>query len=268
MRRLLVLAVCTLGVTSLYLAPGIARAPHQVSGPQPQPQPRGQTTPSPTSSVIQEASATSDVESTPLGTPSAPDSTGTPDPEPSAETDPPVEPTRAPVEPPVSRTGATAFDPADRQDEEPPAPVGGLSTGAVTPMWLTLRWPPAEDNVGVVGYKVVLNGFEVATTPETHAKVAWFNDDARQQLVQVRAVDAAGNESPSSANLLVARPTSDPGPEPSEGTPSPTEPSPTPEPAPAPSPSPSGTDTGPDQPDDSSSAEDLDIQDAPTDEEN
>ncbi len=136
----------------------------------------------------------------------------------------------------------------------------------MTPTGLTLRWPPAEDNVGVVEYKVVLNGFEVASTPETTARVAWFNDDSLQQLVQVKAVDAAGNESPSGANLLVARPTPAPEPEPTEAPPSPADPTSTPEPTPAPTPDPTGTNENP--PDDGSSADDPTSLGSPDDEEN
>jgi hypothetical protein len=107
----------------------------------------------------------------------------------------------------------------------------------VTPDRLTLRWPATNDNVGVVSYHVLLNGYEVATTPATHATVRWFNDDARDHIVQVRAVDAAGNESSASPGLLVARPTPEPSPSP---TPS-TTPDPSVSPSPDPVPSPSAT---------------------------
>ena len=104
---------------------------------------------------------------------------------------------------------------------------------------MTLRWPPASDNVGVVGYRVLLNGYEVTTTPTTHATIRWFNDDARDQVVQVRALDAAGNQSPASPSLVVERPTPAPTP---TGTPTPsTRPDPTARPTPQPTPTPSAT---------------------------
>jgi hypothetical protein len=135
--------------------------------------------------------------------------------------------------------GGTPFDPARADDAVAPAPVSEVTSAAVTPDRLTLRWPPASDNVGVVSYRVLLNGYEVASTPATHATVRWFNDDAREHIVQVRALDAAGNESPASPSLLVARPTPSPSPSP---TPDPsTEPDPSGSPAPEPTPSASPT---------------------------
>jgi hypothetical protein len=78
----------------------------------------------------------------------------------------------------------------------------------------------------VIGYRIWLNGFEVATTAETRAKLHWFNDDSGQHVVQIRALDAAGNQSRSSPTLLVTRPSTDP-----TDTPTPSEsPTPTTEP--------------------------------------
>ena len=89
---------------------------------------------------------------------------------------------------------------------------------------LSLKWPAATDDVGVIGYRIWLNGFEVATTAETEAKLHWFNDDSGQHVVQIRALDAAGNQSRSSPTLVVTRPSPDPTatPTPSE-SPTPTE---------------------------------------------
>jgi hypothetical protein len=90
---------------------------------------------------------------------------------------------------------------------------------------LTISWPAASDNVGVIGYRIWLNGFEVATTAETRARLRWFNDDSGQHVVQIRAVDAAGNQSQSSPTLVITRPspepTATPTPEPSD-SPTPT----------------------------------------------
>ena len=92
---------------------------------------------------------------------------------------------------------------------------------------LALTWSTATDNVGVVSYKIWLDGFPVATTSETHADLRWFNDGATQHVVQVRALDAAGNQSASSPTFIVNRPTPEPTPSP---TPKPSN-SPTPEPS-------------------------------------
>ena len=270
-RRLLVLGVCALGVASLHLVPGLGRSSHQVTG-----LPLDEPTARPSRTVERDASA-------PPSTPPAPTTSASastsPEPTPIAEpTTEPEDPAPVPVEPSPLRTGATAFDPADPHDDEAPEPVAALTTAAVSPSRLTLRWPAAADNVGVVEYTVVLNGFEVATTPQTSATVRWFNDDAREHLVQVKAVDAAGNESPSSPALLVARPTPGPTPSPSAPTPSPSAPTPSPSaptpspsaPTPAPSPSPSQPTPVPnlDQPRDEAPPSTVEPQATPTDEEN
>jgi hypothetical protein len=96
------------------------------------------------------------------------------------------------------------------KDSEPPQPVSDIEPLKVTPKQLTINWSAATDNVGVIGYRVWLNGFEVATTAETRARLRWFNDDSGQHVVQIRAVDAAGNQSRSSPTLLVTRPSTKP----------------------------------------------------------
>ncbi|SDR84337.1 hypothetical protein SAMN04488543_0602 [Friedmanniella luteola] len=275
-RRLLVFGVCALGVASLYLVPGIARSPHQTAVPRQQDQPTAR----PSGTVVREVavptSASTGAAPRPSASapPAADDATSGPAPSPlddrAADAGPAEPSTTAAPRPRPSRTGATAFDPAAPRDDEAPEPVADITSATVTPSRLTLRWPAAADNVGVVEYKVVLNGYQVASTPDTSATVRWFNDDARDHIVQVRAVDAAGNESPSSPNLLVARPTPGPTPEPTP-TPEPSETAPTPVPTPEPTPQPSATTTAPSQ-DDEPQGEDVpgDAEPlaTPTDEEN
>ncbi|MCW2810312.1 MAG: hypothetical protein JWP61_770, partial [Friedmanniella sp.] len=136
-----------------------------------------------------------------------------------------------------SPRGATAYDPVPARDTEPPGPVPGLGTAEVTADRLSLTWLPASDNVGVVGYRLWLNGFAVASTVDTRAEVRWFNDDTGQHVVQVKAVDAAGNQSPSSTSVVVTRPSPSPSPSDTPSTP----PSPSPSPTPTPDPTPSAT---------------------------
>ena len=111
------------------------------------------------------------------------------------------------------------------KDSSPPQPVADIEASKVTAHRLTVSWPAASDNVGVIGYRVWLNGFEVATTAETQARLHWFNEDSGRHVVQIRAIDAAGNESETSPTLVVTRPSSEPTetptPEPSE-SPAPT----------------------------------------------
>ena len=57
-----------------------------------------------------------------------------------------------------------------------------IDASNVTTRRLTVSWPAASDNVGVIGYRIWLNGFEVATTAETRAQLRWFNDDSGQHV--------------------------------------------------------------------------------------
>ena len=107
------------------------------------------------------------------------------------------------------RVGATAAAPG--RDEEPPAAVGRLTVLSSDPDRVTVSWPATDDDTGVVGYRVLLNGFFVLATQQTRATLAWFND-SNTHVIQVRALDAAGNEGPSSPTLLVSRPAPDPEP--------------------------------------------------------
>jgi hypothetical protein len=135
--------------------------------------------------------------------------------------------------------GADADDDSDQEsgrgqtkagkDSDPPQPVAVIDASKVTARRLTISWPAASDNVGVIGYRIWLNGFEVATTAETRARLRWFNADSGQHVVQIRALDAAGNQSQSSPTLVVTRPSPDP-----TATPAP-EPSNSPTPAGEPS---------------------------------
>jgi hypothetical protein len=160
------------------------------------------------------------------------------------EVDPPVsDPTQpAAVNPPPTdvptqsspsptSVGRTAYDPDDTPDAEPPSAVSTITPAEVTADTLSLTWPAATDNRRVIGYRVWLNGYEVATTAETQVKVRWFNDEEGQHLVQVKAIDAAGNQSTTWTTLLVTRPS--PGPTPSS-TPKPTATSPAPTASPSP----------------------------------
>ena len=143
------------------------------------------------------------------------------------------EPTRAASRP--TDKGRTAFDPAEARDSEPPAAVTTISPAKVTTDELSLSAWAATDNRRVIGYRIWLNGYEVATTAETRATLRWFNDDEGQHVVQIKAIDAAGNQSAVWSTLLVTRP----APEPAE-TPGPlTTPTLTPTPTPTPTESPS-----------------------------
>jgi hypothetical protein len=206
---MIVFGVCTLGVAGLYLVPSVAGSPSPVAMPrtaeEPRPKPSGRTT-----GNAPQAGATGIGVPVDTKLPSAVPTRLAPagDPEPA---DKPRVATRSAERP------RTAFDPADAPDSEPPAAVTTIAPAKVTPDELSLSWPAATDNRRVIGYRIWLNGYEVATTAETRATLRWFNDDGGQHVVQIKAIDAAGNQSNRWSTLLITRPV----PEPTE-TPRPT----------------------------------------------
>lgn len=213
---MIVFGVCTLGVGSLYLVPSIARSPEQIGVPKASDEPPSQPVGAQPDNSPQSASPGDDRSSI-AGSRSH-----------RVATAPTTQPSEAPAESPrgdKSRSSRkSADDPPDTEDSEPPEPVAEIETAAVTADRLSLKWPAAADDVGVIGYRIWLNGFEVATTAGTEARLRWFNDDSGHHVVQIRAIDAAGNQSRSSPTLVVVRPS--PEPTPSESptpTPGPTE---------------------------------------------
>ncbi|MET0695245.1 MAG: hypothetical protein ABWY56_15030 [Propionibacteriaceae bacterium] len=217
-RRLLVFVVCALGVTALYVVPALSPRPrvaeratpshptsaasgvagHAVSRP---------ATAAPVAQPTVRIQQTSDRARTSDSTTDTRGSTSQP---------------RRPQPPASTRPAGDGH----RRDRAQPAAVASVQVEDVTSETVTVRWAPAHDNVAVVSYQVWLNGFQVASTSELSATVDWFNDDMGQHVVQVRAVDAAGNESATSRSVLVTRPSAPP-----TGTP--------------PTPDPTGTATAP-----------------------
>jgi hypothetical protein len=84
--------------------------------------------------------------------------------------------------------------------ESPTAPVDLLTT-IVTDTTVTLSWNAASDNIGVTTYRVYRDGLSLATS-----SALLFNDSGLQAatsyLYSVTALDAIGNESPSSEILV------------------------------------------------------------------
>ena len=240
-RRLIVFGVCALGVAGLYLVPSVSGSTGLVA------------TPRIADEQTPRTSSTSAVR--------APQTAGSGAGRPAQVRDAVGEPTQAAADEPQvdaqdeddrarpssrpSATGRTAYDPKDAPDSEPPATVTTIAPAKVTVDELSLSWPPATDNRRVIGYRIWLNGYEVATTAQTKATVSWFNGDEGQHVVQIKAIDAAGNQSPAWSTLLVTRPAPEPTatPRPS-ATPTPTsEPAPDPEPEPTTEPEPEPTES-------------------------
>jgi hypothetical protein len=206
-RRLIVFGVCTLGVGSLYLVPGIARSPEQIR--------RSGLHEDPTNSVAglrrpnsgESASSTGDRTWVPGDEDARGKTRSRAEPSQSAATR--AKDSSDEVDGRSAQKRSTAQAKASK-DSEPPQPVSDIEPLKVTPKQLTIDWSAATDNVGVIGYRIWLNGFEVATTAETRARLRWFNDDSGQHVVQIRAVDAAGNQSRSSPTLVITRPSTEP----------------------------------------------------------
>ena len=235
LRRLMVYGVCLLGVGALYLVPSLARTPDRVGRPA---LPEDPASVRPTRTVGTPAvvppapmpTATTTTTRYVERSASGERSTTTSD-EPASKTPanrskaPPVEQssavtTRARESSRSSPRGpATPFVADAEADDTPPDPVTGLELRAATPDQLTVAWAPGSDDVGILRYRVWLDGYEVKTTSDTEATLDWFNDDGTQHVVLVQAVDAAGNESEPGKPLLVTRPTPTPAgiPEPTTG---------------------------------------------------
>jgi hypothetical protein len=209
-RRLLVFGVCLVGVGCLYLVPSMAGSFRQVETS------REQDPSTAATNTAVGISTTADVAAsgrTGLPTEIAASATG-----PSTDgtiTGQPVDVRRTSTTP----SGATAAVPG--RDEDPPAAVGRLTVLSSDPDSVTVSWPATDDDDGVAGYRVLLNGFFVLATQKTRATLTWFND-SNTHVIQVRALDVAGNEGPSSPTLLVTRPVPDPELALSPSAPSPT----------------------------------------------
>lgn len=127
-------------------------------------------------------------------------------------------------------TVATAAVP----DTTAPTVPGGLGAIGVSTSVIEVTWAAATDNVGVTGYQVYRDGVFAANVASTAFTDLGLPPSASRSY-QVRAVDAAGNQSalssPASGSTLDPAPDPTPTPSPSP-TPDPPSPSPSPDPDP------------------------------------
>jgi hypothetical protein len=83
-----------------------------------------------------------------------------------------------------------------RVESVPPTPPANLAATALDSATIQLTWSGSTDNVGVVGYKVMRNGQQVTTLYSTDTSYVDSGlDDGMTYSYQVRAFDAAGNNS-------------------------------------------------------------------------
>lgn len=87
-------------------------------------------------------------------------------------------------------------------DTQPPTQPTGLTKSNPQPSSINISWNASTDNQGVVGYRVYLDGTQVADVSTTSATVSGLS--APSHTIQVEAYDAAGNAS-SRASVTVTR---------------------------------------------------------------
>ena len=88
-------------------------------------------------------------------------------------------------------------------DTNAPSAPTGLTTTATTVNSVSLAWTAATDNVGVTGYDVFRGSTQVGTTPSVAYTDTGLAPNT-SSTYHVVAVDAAGNTSASSNNLVAA----------------------------------------------------------------
>jgi chitodextrinase len=96
-------------------------------------------------------------------------------------------------------------------DGSPPAwpAKSALIASKITPNGLTLAWPPATDDLGVVAYRVQQDGVEVSVTATTHLDVTDLKPWQAYSF-SVHAEDAAGHVSEEPLKLSVKTPDQSP----------------------------------------------------------
>jgi chitodextrinase len=114
-------------------------------------------------------------------------------------TAPPPAPAPPPLAPPAPGVPGGPPPPAAPLDRQAPTTPTALAVGTVTPTSAALRWKAATDNVGVAGYRVLLNGAPL--TQGTTALTFTFTGltCGTRYTLGVQAFDAAGNASPAAS---------------------------------------------------------------------
>jgi len=86
----------------------------------------------------------------------------------------------------------TTYDPAD--DTEAPSKPAGLHIYEITNSSISSAWSPSNDNIGVDGYRVFVDGLLKGTTQDTSFVIAGLESE-RSYEIAISAFDNAGNES-------------------------------------------------------------------------
>ncbi len=90
-------------------------------------------------------------------------------------------------------------------DDEPPSMPTGLVATVLSSTVVEMMWQPSSDNVGVVGYRVLRDGIEIANVATTEVVDRGVTPETSYAYT-VLAEDSAGNLSPASESLEVVTP--------------------------------------------------------------
>ncbi|WCR29849.1 glycosyl hydrolase family 18 protein [Paenibacillus thiaminolyticus] len=107
-------------------------------------------------------------------------------------------------------------EPEPEPDTEPPKAPADLAVTGFSSTAVSLSWSAASDNVGVTGYEVYRNGTLAGTTAIPSYTVTGLTPDTSYSFA-VKAKDAAGNASASSAAVTVTTAPGGPDPNPALG---------------------------------------------------
>lgn len=255
-RRLLVFAVCCAGVAALYLLPGTAESPDQVtSGPGTQPDPPTRTVtktpePSPTPQTASPTATPTPTATTTVTASPSPTSSKSATPDPTSSSSPPEDDESDSPSPSPTPTATPTDDPEDPEPEptddptsKPPERVTGVTEIESTHDELTIGWDAAGDDEGLKGYVIYLNEYAIKTQPAhlTVGTIGWEINTEDGYTVKVAAVDNDDQEGPKSKGLNVDRPEEpSPSPDPPGESPDPPNLVPPPEPTPSTDPEPTG----------------------------
>ena len=122
-----------------------------------------------------------------------------PQPQPSPAPTPAPAPAPTPTPTPAPAPAPTPA-PAPAAEVTAPSAPSGLTTTAGDAGSVWLRWKPSTDDRAVAGYRLYLDGAEVATVPAASTRHLFTGlAPATNYTLQVRAFDAAGNASPAAS---------------------------------------------------------------------
>jgi len=87
-------------------------------------------------------------------------------------------------------------------DTTPPSKPTSLTADAVIGNWVDLNWTSSTDDIGVVGYKILRDGVQIATSSSTSYSDTTVQPDTSYSYYLV-AFDASNNDSPQSDIVTV-----------------------------------------------------------------